>query len=51
MERRKETAAEWLETRPIFDVCVRDTEFEGEGRLQVLWCRKKAAKDQLRVAV
>ena len=43
--------AEWVATWPIFDVCARETGFEGGGRLRVPWWRQKAAEDQLRVTM
>ena len=49
--RRQETLAEWVSTRPIFDVCERDIGFEGGRRLRVQWWRQKAAEDQIRVTV
>ena len=51
MARRKATVAEWVFTRPIFDVCAQETGYEGGGILQVPWCSQKAAEDQLRVTV
>ena len=45
------TVVEWVSIRPIFDLCVRDTGYEGGGRLWVPWWRQKAAWDQLRVTV
>ena len=43
--------AEWVSTRPIFYVCMRETGYKGGGRLWVPWWRQKAAEDQLRVTV
>ena len=40
-----------MATRPIFDVCAKETGYEGGGRLWVLWWIQKAAEDQLRVTV
>ena len=37
VKRRQATVAEWVDTRPIFDVCVQETGFEGGGRLRVPW--------------
>ena len=51
VDRRQATVAEWVDLRPIFDVCVRETGYEGWGRLQVPWWRKKPADNQLRVMV
>ena len=49
--RKQETVAYWVATHTIFDVCVRETGYEGGGRLWVTWWRQKAAEDQLRVTV
>ena len=43
--------AEWAATHNCFDVCVRETEYEGGGRLRVTWWRQKVAEEQLRVTV
>ena len=49
--RGQATVAEWVATRPILDVCVQDTGFEGGGILRVPWWRQKAAEDHMRVLV
>ena len=41
-ERRQATVAEWVATRPIFDVCAQETGYEGGGRLLVPWWGQKA---------
>ena len=51
VDRKQAKLAEWVDTRPIFDVCTRETEYELGVRLQVPWWRQKAAEDQLRVMV
>ena len=33
------TVVEWVALRPVFDVCVRGTGYEGGGRLRVTWWR------------
>ena len=43
--------AEWVDLRPIFDLCSRETGYEGGGKLQVPWRRQAAAEKQLKVAV
>ena len=43
--------AEWVATRPIFDVCVQETGYERGGVLWVPWWIRNAAEDQLRVTV
>ena len=42
VDRQQATVAEWVATRPIFDVCARETGYEGGERLQVSWWRRKA---------
>ena len=49
--RQKATVLEWVETRPIFNVCAQDTGYEVGGRLWVPWWRQKAEEDLLRVNV
>ena len=34
IERRQATVAEWIALRPIFEVCAKDTGFEGRGKAQ-----------------
>ena len=51
VDRQQVTVGEWVAIRPIFDVCVRETGYEGGGRLRVPWWRKKAAENHLRVMV
>ena len=43
--------AEWLALRNIFDVCARETVYEGGGKLQVQWWRQAAVENQLKVTV
>ena len=40
-----------MAVRPIFDVCARDTGYEGEYRLWVPWWMQAAAHKQLKVTV
>ena len=51
MDRQQATVAEWVATRPIFDVCAREKGYKGRERLQVPWWSQKAAEEQLRVTV
>ena len=37
--RRQATVVEWVATRLVFDVCARETGYEGRGRLRVPWWR------------
>ena len=43
--------AEWVSTRPIFNVCARETGYEGGGILRVMWWMYKVAEEQMRVTV
>ena len=42
-ERRQATVAEWVALRPIFEVFVKETGFEGRGRARNQWWRQTAA--------
>ena len=39
--------AEWVELRPILEVCDRETGYEGGGRRREPWWRETAARKQL----
>ena len=43
--------AEWVTLRPIFDVCARETGYEGGRRLQLPWRRQDIAENQLNITV
>ena len=43
--------AEWVSLRPIFDVCARETGYEGGERLQVPWWRQVAKHKKMKVTV
>ena len=51
LEKRQAIVAEWVVLRPIFDVCARDTGYEGGERLRVPWWRQAAVHKQLKVVV
>ena len=40
--------AVWVDLRPIFEVCALETDYEGGGRLQVLWWSQAAAEKHLK---
>ena len=42
---------EWVALRPIFDVCTRDTGYEGSGQIRVPWWRQAAKEKHLKVTV
>ena len=43
--------AEWVSLRPIFDVCARETGYEGGERLQVPWWKQVAEHKQNKIMV
>ena len=45
------TVLERVSLWPIFEVCVRDTGYEGGGRLQVTWWMQEAAENQMKVKI
>ena len=49
--RIQETVAEWVSQRPIFDVCARDTGYEGGGKIQVKWWIQATTENQVKVTV
>ena len=36
LDRMQATVAKWVALRPIFDICVRETGYEGGGKLRML---------------
>ena len=48
LDRRQATVSEWVALRPIFNVCARETGYEGGGNLRVPWQRQEAAEKQLK---
>ena len=51
VDMRQATVMEWVELQPIFDVCARETGYEGGGKLQVQWCSQAAAENQQKFTV
>ena len=51
MDRQQATVTEWVDLRPIFDFCVRDTGYEGERILWVPWWMQDSEENQLKVEV
>ena len=37
LDRRQATVLEWVALQPIFEVCTRETGYEGEGNLGDIW--------------
>ena len=48
IERRQATVAEWVALRPVFEVCAKETGFEGGGRAQEKWWNQTAVENQLK---
>ena len=46
-DRRQTTVAEWVELRPILEVCDRDTSYKGRGRCREPWWRQTADRKYL----
>ena len=51
VDRRQAAVVEWVALRNIFDVCARETGYEGGDRLQILWWRQAELHKQLKVTV
>ena len=51
LDRRQATVSEWVSLRPIFDVCARETRYEGGGKLQVMWWIQTAEEKHMKVTV
>ena len=42
--RRQAAVTEWVDLRPIFEVCVKETGYKGGGRLREPWGRQETAE-------
>ena len=51
LDRRQATVTEGVALRPVFDVCTRETGYEGGGKLRMPWRRQAAAEKQMKVTV
>ena len=51
INRRQAKVAQWVAVRPIFEICVRETGYEGRGRRRTPWWRQTAADAQLRATL
>ena len=40
--------AQWVALRPLFEVCARETGYEGGGRRRKVWWRQEATGKQFR---
>ena len=43
--------ADWVAIRPIFEVCAKETEYEGGGRLREPWWWQADAEQQLKATL
>ena len=44
VERQQTTVAQWVALRPLFEVCARETGYEGGGRRRKVWWRQEATE-------
>ena len=51
INKRQATVAEWVDLRPIFEVCVKEIGHEGGGRLQEPWWRQAATEQHLKATL
>ena len=47
IDKRQAAVEEWVSLRPIFEVCAKETGYEGGGKLHELWWRQEAEDQQL----
>ena len=45
--RQQENVAQWVALHPLFEVCERETGYEGGGRRREAWWRQEASEKQL----
>ena len=51
IEIRQATVAQWVAIRPLFEVCARETGYEGGRRRMEVWWFQEATEKQLRVTL
>ena len=51
IERRQATVAQWVALRPLFEVCAKDTGYEGGVRRRKVWWHQEATKKKLRATL
>ena len=51
IEQRQATMAQWVSLRPLFEVCTRETGYEGGGRRRKVWWRQEATEKQLQATL
>ena len=47
IEKQQATVAQWVALHPLFEVCARETGYEGGGRRRKVWWRQEATEKQL----
>ena len=47
IEQRQATVAQWVELRPLFEVCTRETGYEVGGPRRNVWWRQEATEKKL----
>ena len=47
IEQQQATVAQWVALHPLFEVCARETGYEGGGRRRKAWWRQEAKEKQL----
>ena len=51
IEKQKATVAQWVDLCPLFEVCARETGYEGGRRSRKAWWRQEATEKKLRVTL
>ena len=51
IEQQQATIAQWVALRPLFELCARETWYEGGGRRSKVWWRQEATEKQLRATL
>ena len=51
IEQRQATVAQWVALRPLFEVCARETGYEGGGWMRKVWWRQEATEKQLQATL
>ena len=51
IERRRATVAQWVALRPLFEVCSRETGYEGGGLRRKVWWSQDMTEKQLRTTL
>ena len=51
IDRRQATLAQWVALHPLFELCARETGYEGGGRRRKVWWRQEATEKQPRATL